>query len=56
MQIMQIVVGNAAGFLSGEWRVAGRTPVRIMFAGLGVLILASVLLACGNYLAAPSTT
>lgn len=50
MQSTQIVVGNLAGFLLGEWKVAGREPTKIMFSGLGVLILACVLMAFGNYL------
>jgi L-rhamnose-H+ transport protein len=50
MQIMQIVVGNIAGFLTGEWKIAGREAVTIMFWGLVVLILASCFMAYGNYL------
>jgi L-rhamnose-H+ transport protein len=50
MQIMQIVVGNVSGFLTGEWRLAGSKPVRSMIAGVAVLVLASMVMAYGNYI------
>lgn len=53
MQIMQIVVGNLTGFLLGEWKAAGRGPSRVMLCGLAVLVLASLLMAYGNYLQTP---
>jgi L-rhamnose-H+ transport protein len=50
MQIMQIVVGNASGFLTGEWKLATSGSIRLMFTGIGVLIAASTIMAYGNYL------
>ena len=50
MQIMQIVVGNLSGFLTGEWKQAGATTVRLMLAGIAILVAASVMMAYGNYL------
>ncbi|MCW5982029.1 MAG: hypothetical protein KIT09_28345 [Bryobacteraceae bacterium] len=50
MQIMQIVVGNIGGFLTGEWKIAGPGPTRRMLAGVGILVLASIVMAFGNYL------
>lgn len=50
MQIMQIVVGNLFGFLTGEWKAAHSGSVRLVLAGLGVLVIASMLIAFGNYL------
>lgn len=50
MQIMQIVVGNVSGFLTGEWRLARAKPVRSMIAGVAVLVLASMIMAYGNYI------
>lgn len=52
MQIMQIVVGNLSGFLTGEWKLAGPKPVRLMIAGVAVLVAASVVMAYGNYIQA----
>ena len=52
MQIMQIVVGNVSGFLTGEWRLAGAKPVRSMIAGVAVLVIASMVMAYGNYIKA----
>jgi hypothetical protein len=48
--IIQIVVGNVSGFLTGEWKLAGASAVRLMLAGVGVLVLASIVLAYGNYI------
>ena len=50
MQIMQIVIGNLTGFVTGEWKPAGPGPVRLMLIGVGILVGASVLMAYGNYL------
>lgn len=50
MQIMQIVVGNLSGFLTGEWKLAGGGPVRTMIAGVSVLVAASIVMAYGNYI------
>ena len=52
MQIMQIVVGNVSGFLTGEWRLAGARSVRWMLAGVAVLVAASTIMAYGNYIQA----
>lgn len=49
MQIMQIVVGNLSGFLTGEWRSARGESVRLMVLGLGILVIASVIIGFGNY-------
>ena len=50
MQIMQIVVGNLSGFLTGEWKQAGAKTVRLMLAGVAILVAASVIMAYGNYI------
>lgn len=50
MQIMQIVVGNMGGWLTGEWKLAGFTATRNMIAGLLILTIASIGMAFGNYL------
>ncbi len=47
---MAIVVANALGFLTGEWKGASRRAQRTLFVGLGVLIFAVVLLAVSNSL------
>lgn len=52
MQIMQIVVGNVTGFLTGEWKHAVAKSVRLMVAGLVILVCASVVMAYGNYIRA----
>ena len=56
MQIMQIVVGNATGWITGEWERAGSRATRLMLAGVAVLILASVQMAIGNYLKSSEAT
>ncbi|MGA8216856.1 MAG: L-rhamnose/proton symporter RhaT [Candidatus Sulfotelmatobacter sp.] len=50
MQVAQIATGNVAGFLLGEWKIAGIHAIRRMFVGLAILTVASVALAYGNYL------
>ena len=52
MQIMQIVVGNASGFITGEWELAGDKAIRLLFAGFLILVAASVIMAYGNYIQA----
>ena len=50
MQIMQIVVGNVGGWLTGEWKRAGSTATRQMITGLVILTVASIGMGFGNYL------
>ena len=50
MQIMQIMVGNAGGWLTGEWELPAEKAKRWMLAGIGILIFASLQMAFGNYL------
>ena len=50
MQIMQIVVGNASGFITGEWKLAGDKSIRLLLAGILILVAASVVMAYGNYI------
>lgn len=48
MQTVQIVAGNASGFLTGEWKDAEARARRLLFVGLGLLVLASAIMALGN--------
>ena len=48
MQTMQIVVGNAGGFVTGEWKDAGPRPRQFLLAGLALLVVASAVMALGN--------
>ena len=43
-----IIVGNFNGFLTGEWRNAGRAAVRWIFAGIIVLVVAVCILGLGK--------
>ena len=52
MQIMQIVVGNLSGFLTGEWKLAQANQIRLMIAGISILVFASIIMAFGNYIQA----
>jgi len=45
-----IMVGNINGFLTGEWKGAGRTSVIWIVSGIVVLMLGVTLLAKGNYM------
>ena len=45
-----IMVGNFNGFLTGEWRNAGRRATRWIFAGIIVLVIAVCILGLGKYL------
>ena len=50
-QVAWMLGGQGAGFLSGEWRgVAGRPRNRILMA-MGLLLLAALLMASGNFFA-----
>jgi L-rhamnose-H+ transport protein len=46
-----LIVANALGFFTGEWRSASSKSRNVLFAGLAVLIMAIVLLAKGNSMA-----
>lgn len=43
-----LIVANMLGFLTGEWKIAAQVARRTLFVGLGVLILAMVVLGIGN--------
>ena len=43
-----IIVGNFTGFLTGEWRNAGRRATRWIFAGIIVLVIAVCILGLGK--------
>lgn len=45
-----IIVGNVNGFLTGEWKDAGRRSVRWIAAGIAILIIGVSVLATGNIL------
>jgi L-rhamnose-H+ transport protein len=47
-QILMILAANLSGLLTGEWAGAGRWPVRALWAGLGLLATAVVLMALVN--------
>lgn len=46
-----LIIANALGFFTGEWKSASFSSRRTLFAGLAVLILAMILLAKGNSMA-----
>lgn len=48
---LSLLVANVFGFVTGEWKAASKSSVRMLYAGLAVLILAMVILAYGNSLA-----
>jgi len=43
-----IIVGNLNGFLTGEWRNAGKPATRWIFAGIAVLVVAVCILGLGK--------
>jgi len=47
-QATTILVSNAAGALSGEWRGSSKGALRFTFAGLGMLVSAIAVLSVGN--------
>jgi L-rhamnose-H+ transport protein len=47
-QIFMIVTANCGGLVTGEWTTAAPRARRTLYAGLALLILATVLLAAGN--------
>ena len=44
---MIVITASAIGFVSGEWRNSGKTPIRIQLVGIVVLIIAVVVLSRG---------
>ena len=50
MLIASILTGNVLGFINGEWKYAGRTALRLMAGGVGLLIAAILLLGYANTL------
>ncbi len=47
-QIVMIAAANVAGVVAGEWKAAGRGPVRTLLAGLMLLAAATALMAFAN--------
>jgi L-rhamnose-H+ transport protein len=45
-----ITMSNLWGILTGEWREAGGSPLRTMYLGLAVILLAIIVIAYGNSL------
>jgi len=50
-QAMQMLGGQAVGFISGEWRNAPRAARNMMFGAIVLLIVAAVIMGYGNSLA-----
>ncbi len=50
-QASQMLGGQGVGFVSGEWKRVFGTPRQQMYAAIGVLILAALIMAYGNSLA-----
>jgi L-rhamnose-H+ transport protein len=48
-----LLVANAVGFMTKEWKGAPKTSVKTLFLGLGILVLAMVVLAYGNSMVTP---
>jgi L-rhamnose-H+ transport protein len=45
-----VIMASVFGFLTGEWKDAGKTPLRVQMAGVGILILAVIVLSrAGQY-------
>jgi L-rhamnose-H+ transport protein len=49
-QIFMIMTANVSGLIAGEWRGAARQPVRMLYAGLMALTLATAIISYGNSL------
>jgi len=43
-----IIIANLFGFVTGEWKTAVRSSIRLLYLGLMVLIIAVLILAYGN--------
>jgi L-rhamnose-H+ transport protein len=43
-----LIVANIFGFMTGEWKNAPRDAIRVLFAGLAILIAAMAVLGLGN--------
>jgi hypothetical protein len=50
-QASQMLGGQGLGFISGEWRGVQGKPRTLMYAAIGVLIVAALIMAYGNTLA-----
>jgi len=47
-QIFMILAANVSGLLLGEWKPAGKRPVRILYGGVGLLAVATALMSFAN--------
>jgi L-rhamnose-H+ transport protein len=47
-QIFMIMAANLSGVMTGEWRAAGSRTRGILWAGLSLLTVATVLISLGN--------
>lgn len=43
-----VVVANVWGIVTGEWKVAGRRPLRVMSAGLAIVVVSMFVVGLGN--------
>jgi L-rhamnose-H+ transport protein len=45
-----VIMASVFGFLTGEWKDAGKTPLRVQMAGVAILIVAVIVLSrAGQY-------
>jgi len=49
-QATQMLGGQGLGFISGEWKGVFGTPRHRMYIAIGLLIVAAIIMACGNNL------
>ncbi len=50
LQSMTVITGAVLGFMTGEWRDAGRRPVRLVLAGVAVLVVGIVIVVAAGSL------
>ncbi len=48
---MAVLMGNVLGIVSGEWKGTGTRPLRVMLAGLALLVVGIAVVGYANYLA-----
>jgi hypothetical protein len=39
-----VIMASVFGFLTGEWKNAGKTPLRVQMAGVAILVVAVIVL------------
>jgi L-rhamnose-H+ transport protein len=47
---MMVISSNISGYITGEWKSAGRKSIKYLFLSIGLIVTALLLIGYGNYI------